>query len=243
MSLPRRPLEKGIRVGNMVLQADVPNRRNKGRWKCDACGARRRIAIEPLKQHSKRIPEAGGCLECARRLGIVRGKGVVPVAEGDRFGNVAAAESSPNSTTVTRFVCLTCNAERRAKPTILNTEIKNGGTGCLACDRAAGRRAISDQHRETIRRYQAEMREAPSAPRIRGRQCDHEKELVCVDPGGVEIRRCRECEETDEVPWQPPRVSILTSHYAGYGEDEDNPGFENAVRAIEDSVGVDIYPD
>ncbi len=68
-------------------------------------------------------------------------------------------------------------------------------------------------------------------------RCDHPRVLICVDPGGVEIWRCPVCEPTGAVPWCPPRFEMpVLRGVPGGRASEDDPGIENAVRALEDGL-------
>ncbi|AMV27531.1 hypothetical protein VT84_24230 [Gemmata sp. SH-PL17] len=73
--------------------------------------------------------------------------------------------------------------------------------------------------------------------RATSNRCNHPRVLVCVDPNGTEIWRCPVCVTDRVVHWAPPRFDPpATFRERPCHDDEDDPAFENAVRALEDAL-------
>ena len=72
--------------------------------------------------------------------------------------------------------------------------------------------------------------------RVVSNRCNHPRVLLCVDPNDTEIWRCPICTAREPAPWVPPRFGQRRSFRERPCHDsEDDPVFENAVRALEDA--------
>jgi hypothetical protein len=243
----------GTVFGRMELLADIVRETASGRWKCRACKRVETNTVYQMKLRVERGHRGGACRRCrpCTRTSYRKPK---PTAVGDRYGSMEALEPAPNATKNIRFRCLVCGYERRYKSSELNCLVARGREPCSACRRAnvtdeekakiaetaaderAARDRIAAEDREWLQGAKARKR---AVVRMVGRHCGHEKSLICVDPGGVEIRRCRVCDVVGQPEWEPPyyRRSALFRYRYVY-DSEDDPGFENAARLIEDSLSL-----
>ncbi len=169
-----------------------------------------------------------------------------PVNVGDRFGCYEAMEAIANRTIKGKFRCVDCGDERSSLPMMLASRLKREQNQpvCVACRKRLKPKKTEEEKRQSLRKWTREWKSRQRAKEkelpkyrqaTRGTQCDHDKELICVDPGGVEIRRCRLCDVVGEPAWtvtvvRPQMNRSMLAHH----QYEDDPGFENAVRRLED---------
>ncbi len=78
------------------------------------------------------------------------------------------------------------------------------------------------------------MRKRPVMRTVKG--CSHLKILVATDPNDTEIWRCPRCQPTGMKLWRLPFFDLgKVFRDSKPGNQDDNPGFENAVRMMEDA--------
>ncbi len=252
MATNRKPIKKGDKFGDMVATRNASYSGTRMVYQCCKCGHKRSATANQL-QNLIKAQKHGGCIKCsaAKRFeltGMYRfASNARPVQVGKRLGCMEAMEGSIQRGNIIEFRCVDCGAHKRTSAAILANFITTKGTEVSTCQtcRAKSRELTAEQRLERLRKYGSEQRERerekrsslPSREKLcRGSMCKHPKTLICVDPGGVEIWRCRECEQTGEPAWYVPRARVVTSR--GYKIlERDDASFENAVRLIEDTQG------
>ncbi len=240
-----KPVCVGDRIGNMEAMKPTASQSIKTSWRCVACGAKHKAKGYALTALLKHGGEGNtGCSKCntAKRIeknGSANVRQPTPVKAGEVFGKLAAVNGLPSRSSKGEFRCTVCSTI--SEVTAAYAKFR-GERGCLACNRAAGpnkeelaarrkaRMALSSKVNNEI------LRRAPKVGHmVAGKQCQHEKELICVDPGGVKIMRCRECQMTGEPAWTAPRCNLGATFRERPNYDNDSSSsFENMIRALED---------
>ncbi len=240
-----KPVCVGDRIGNMEAMKPAVSQNIKTDWRCVVCGSKRKMKASSICNLVKHTNEDNtGCPKCneaerVERNGYAGPKPPISVREGEVFGKLAAVADLPSRMTKGEYRCTACGTISEVTATYAKFR---GERGCLACNRAAGPSKEELAARKRAKRAlrskvnNAILRGAPKPGcMVYGKQCEHEKELICVDPGGVEIWRCRECQVTGEPAWTAPVFDLSkTFRYSFSRSSEDDPGFENMIRALED---------
>ncbi len=162
-----------------------------------------------------------------------------PVKEGEIFGRLAATSDIPSRGATGQFRCVQCGAFHETSATAAKAK---GDRSCGICTPSRRRmpRLSEDERKARQAASKAKYRVALKAGRRSGRliygsQCQHEKELICVDPGNVEIWRCRACQMTGEPAWTVPLFDLGKTFRERPNYDGDSsPSFENMIRILED---------
>lgn len=157
---------------------------------------------------------------------------------GARSGSVVAREriSAKNTYVLWIYECVTCGAEFRARPSIIHRKITRGSTGCAVCDLR-----IRKHRQETARAAHA-LKRAASKQETKARARAKLDEIRGIhEPGAMRGLTAIGPVEPGVVPWEVPfyRVRSLYRYTRRYGYDEDDPGFENSVRVLEDYSAED----
>ncbi len=249
MSKSCTPVPAGTRFGTMVAVEAAPALSVKCLYRCAVCGHQRLVATVSLRVQIAK-GRTTGCVRCNRKAIAAAGRWAnraVPVAAGERIGVMEAVAALANRTTRGEWRCVTCGYVKEANACRLAQEAERG---CPACNKRAKPKRTEEELRAMRHKYSADRRErVREAMRVlprhwrnnqQGRNnCQHDKELICVDPGGVEIRRCRECDQTGEPAVRIPFAGeLFPARRRNFHDSEDAPSFENAVRVLEDMGGA-----
>ncbi len=240
-----KPVVVGERFGDMEAVRALPSRSARGTFRCVVCKAKKKATANAINVGMAHNPNSRGCARCTRRK-FPPPTRAIAVNVGDTVGTMTALTGAPIRTAKVRWRCTTCKTEREIAYVQLVAQHKNN-KACLVCNPRPKLSAetLAENRRRGVRDQQArnleKMRSAAKGRKIgagylvSGTACDHEKELICVDPGGVEIRRCPLCQPVEVPAWTAPRAGCLFPRKALDDHDgEDDPGFENAVRVLED---------
>lgn len=204
------PVPAGTKVGRLELQKGVSRRRAKGRWRCTVCGAKRRYSFCALSICVKKGHMTEGCTNCAKLLDIRRGRYPTPIKRGEQFGRLVALRSQKTiSEGRMRWRCVICGNVTKKNPCDINSDIARGGCGCRACDKAEGhKKAVTHSIQKKRDKQKQEL------------QSKHKFDSTPY---------------TGVVAWKLPfmdRNKIFRGPISY--QSEDDPGFENACRVIED---------
>ncbi len=212
-----REVKTGERFGLMEATVDCPRSTIETSFRCVQCQAERMISASQLKMAIRK--GMNSCTECKEK--------------GDKLGGKRVRKRQRNRSILNGIVsyrCKRCWAKLTAPLCLKLYHWRDKSKPQMRCVRDRSKKPPEPAviKKPKMVRY-----------RVLGVNCVHKKELICVDPGGVKILRCRVCDEVG-VPAVECQVMVRPAGRWGGNLthrmwEETDVSWDNAVRLIEDA--------
>ncbi len=233
----------GDKIGCMVALSTARITTTDCRFQCEVCKVKKTTSAADIRSGMYLNRKSTGCVKCNARIRLETtgttanhaGRSAVSVREGEQVGKMIALVDIPNQATRGRWRCSVCGVVRN----ISASEIRSmGDCACVECNKRERAPIIAAKRKATLERRYASVRSLRPHSNRANSFCLHKKTLICVDPGGVKIFRCRVCDMVG-VPAVECQVMVRPAGRWGGNLtyrmwEETEASWDNAVRLIED---------